>query len=141
MFAMGRPDGIEAILSEVVRPRAAYVAALPESLPAIATQYRVDPGVPMVRMWVDRARFRPYPADVRRLLPVEIGELNRLYQMGFACGCRRRRSPRASTTGSVSAASSSRRRGRTSSAPRPGWPSSATSSLTSTIAAAATRLR
>ena len=84
MFAMGRPDGIEAILSEVIRPRAAYVAALPESLPAIATQYRVDPGVPMVRMWVDRARFRPYPADVRRLLPVEIGELNRLYQLGFA---------------------------------------------------------
>src|SRR5439155_17501601 len=32
----------------------------------------------------DRARFRPYPADVRRLLPVEIGELNRLYQLGFA---------------------------------------------------------
>ena len=38
----------------------------------------------MVRMWVDRANFRPYPADVRRLLPVEIGELNRLYQLGFA---------------------------------------------------------
>jgi ribosomal protein S18 acetylase RimI-like enzyme len=84
MFAMGRSDGIEAILAEVIRPRAAYVAALPESLPAIASQYRIDPGVPMVRMWVDRARFRPYPADVRRLLPVEIGELNRLYQLGFA---------------------------------------------------------
>ena len=38
----------------------------------------------MVRMWVDRARFRPYPATVQRLLPVEIGELNRLYQLGFA---------------------------------------------------------
>src|SRR4029077_3977867 len=71
-------------LSDVIRPRAAYVAALPESLPAIATQYRVDPGVPMVRMRVDRARCRPSPADVRRLLPVEIGELNRLYQLGFA---------------------------------------------------------
>jgi ribosomal protein S18 acetylase RimI-like enzyme len=35
-------------------------------------------------MWVDRARFRPYPATVQRLLPVEIGELNRLYQLGFA---------------------------------------------------------
>jgi ribosomal protein S18 acetylase RimI-like enzyme len=77
MFAMGRSDGIEAT-------RAAYVAALAESLPAIETQYRLDSGVPMVRMWVDRARFRPYPADVRRLLPVEIGELNRLYQLGFA---------------------------------------------------------
>jgi ribosomal protein S18 acetylase RimI-like enzyme len=37
----------------------------------------------MVRMWVDRSSFRPYPADVARLLPVEIGDLNRLYQLGF----------------------------------------------------------
>ena len=38
----------------------------------------------MVRMWVDRAHFRPYPATVQRILPVDIGELNRLYQLGFA---------------------------------------------------------
>ncbi len=38
----------------------------------------------MVRMWVDRTTFRPYPSEVRRLLPVEIGDLNRLYQLGFA---------------------------------------------------------
>jgi ribosomal protein S18 acetylase RimI-like enzyme len=84
MFVMGRSDGIEAILAEVIRPRAAYIAALQESLPDVEAHYRLDSGVPMVRMWVDRARFRPYPADVRRLLPVEIGELNRLYQLGFA---------------------------------------------------------
>lgn len=84
MFVMGRDDGIEAILRDVIRPRAAYVAALTENLPAVQAQYRVDPGPPMVRMYVDRARFRPYPADTRRLLPIEIGELNRLYQLGFA---------------------------------------------------------
>jgi ribosomal protein S18 acetylase RimI-like enzyme len=84
MFVMGRADGIEAILADVIRPRAAYVASLPDNLPAVAAHYRVDPGVPMVRMWVDRQRFRPYPADARKLLPVEIGELNRLYQLGFA---------------------------------------------------------
>lgn len=84
IFVMGREDGIEAILRDVIRPRTAYVAALTESLPAVQTQYRIDQGPPMVRMWVDRARFRPYPADVRRLLPIEIGELNRLYQLGFA---------------------------------------------------------
>jgi ribosomal protein S18 acetylase RimI-like enzyme len=84
LFVMGRPDGIAAILRDIIRPRAAYVAALREWLPAVETLYRVDPGPPMVRMWVDRARFRPYPSDVRRLLPVEIGELNRLYQLGFA---------------------------------------------------------
>jgi RimJ/RimL family protein N-acetyltransferase len=84
LFVMGRDDGIEAVLRDVIRPRAAYVAALTENLPAVQTQYRVDPGPPMVRMYVDRARFRPFPADTRRLLPIEIGELNRLYQLGFA---------------------------------------------------------
>jgi ribosomal protein S18 acetylase RimI-like enzyme len=84
LFLMGTNDGIEAILRDVLRPRAAYVAALPESLPAIEAVYRLDPGPPMVRMWVDRATFRPFRADVQRLLPAEIGELNRLYQLGFA---------------------------------------------------------
>ena len=84
LFVMGRNDGIETVLRDVIRPRAAYVAARVEALPAVEAVYRVDPGPPMVRMWVDRARFRPYPSDVRRLLPVEIGELNRLYQLGFA---------------------------------------------------------
>ena len=84
LFVMGRTDGIEAILRDVVRPRAAYVAALPETIPAIEGLYRLDPGPPMVRMWVDRARFRPYPSEVRRLLPADIGDLNRLYQLGFA---------------------------------------------------------
>lgn len=85
LFVMGRNDGIEAILRDVLRPRAAYVAARSEDLPAVETQYRVDPGPPMVRMWVDRSRFRPCPApEIRRLIPADSGELNRLYQLGFA---------------------------------------------------------
>ena len=84
LFVMGRPEGIEAILRDIVRPRSAYVAVLPEALPAVESVYRLDSGPPMVRMWVDRARFRPFPADVRRLFPSNIGELNRLYQLGFA---------------------------------------------------------
>ncbi|MFL5779384.1 MAG: GNAT family N-acetyltransferase [Chloroflexota bacterium] len=84
VFAMGRPDGIVAILRDVVRPRAAYLAALPEVLPEVEGYYRVDGGPPMVRMWVDRFHFRPYPATVQRLLSAEIGDLNRLYQLGFA---------------------------------------------------------
>jgi ribosomal protein S18 acetylase RimI-like enzyme len=83
LFVMGEPAGISAILADVVRPRAAYAAMLPASLPAVEAHYRVEPGPPMVRMWVDRASFRPRPADVARLLPVEIGDLNRLYQLGF----------------------------------------------------------
>jgi ribosomal protein S18 acetylase RimI-like enzyme len=84
LFVMGRHEGIEAILRDVIRPRAAYVAALPDALSAVEASYRLDPGPQMVRMWVDRSRFRPYPADVRRLMPSDIGELNRLYQLGFA---------------------------------------------------------
>jgi ribosomal protein S18 acetylase RimI-like enzyme len=84
LFVMGRPDGISAVLRDVIRPRAAYIAARTMMLPAVEAHYRVDPGPQMVRMWVDRAHFRPYPANVQRLLPVEIGELNRLYQLGFA---------------------------------------------------------
>jgi ribosomal protein S18 acetylase RimI-like enzyme len=84
LFVMGSPDGIGTILRDVIRPRAAYLAALPAVLPAVEAHYRVDPGPPMVRMWVDRSRFRPYPATVQRLLPIEIGDLNKLYQLGFA---------------------------------------------------------
>jgi ribosomal protein S18 acetylase RimI-like enzyme len=84
LFVMGRPDGISAVLRDVIRPRAAYIAARTMMLPAVEAHYRVDPGPQMVRMWVDRSHFRPYPATVQRLLPVEIGELNRLYQLGFA---------------------------------------------------------
>ncbi|HET9083199.1 MAG TPA: GNAT family N-acetyltransferase [Candidatus Limnocylindrales bacterium] len=84
LFVMGRSEGIAAVVRDVIRPRAAYIAARQEMLPAIEAHYRVDPGPQMVRMWVDRAHFKPYPATVQRLLPVEIGELNRLYQLGFA---------------------------------------------------------
>jgi ribosomal protein S18 acetylase RimI-like enzyme len=83
MFLTGTNDGIGAILRDVLRPRAAYVAARAEALPAVARHYRIEPGPPMVRMWVDRARFLALPAPVARLLPVEVGELNRLYQLGF----------------------------------------------------------
>jgi ribosomal protein S18 acetylase RimI-like enzyme len=84
LFVMGRPDGIGTILRDVIRPRAAYIAVPTGVLPVVESYYRVDAGPQMVRMWVDRARFRPYPATVQRLLPVEIGELNKLYQLGFA---------------------------------------------------------
>ena len=84
LFVMGTSDGIAAILRDTFRPRAAYVAVLPEALPAVETLYRLDAGPQMVRMGVARSRFRPYPAEGSRLLPGDIGELNRLYQLGFA---------------------------------------------------------
>lgn len=84
LFAMGRDEGIDAILRDVIRPRAAYIAALPAVLPAIQDRYRLDAGPQMVRMTVDRTGFRP--ADdpgIERLGPSDTMELNRLYQLGF----------------------------------------------------------
>ena len=84
LFAMGREDGVAAIFRDVVRPRLAYIAALPALLPTIQARYRLDAGPQMVRMAVDRQTFRP--ADdpgVERLIPADVMELNRLYQLGF----------------------------------------------------------
>lgn len=84
LFAMGRDDGIEAILRDVIHPRFAYLAALPAAIPAIERRYRLDAGPQMIRMAVNRDTF--VPADdpgVERLLPSDAMELNRLYQLGF----------------------------------------------------------
>src|SRR6266516_6248441 len=44
LFIMGSTDGIAAVLRDVIKPRAAYIAARPEMIPAVAQHYRVDAG-------------------------------------------------------------------------------------------------
>jgi len=84
LFTMGREDGITAVLRSIIRPRLAFIAALPAAIPSLNAVYRLDGGPQMVRMWVDRARFRPADdVSVERLTPSDAGELNRLYQLGF----------------------------------------------------------
>jgi ribosomal protein S18 acetylase RimI-like enzyme len=84
LFIAGRDDGIEAILRDVIRPSIAYLAYLPASERAVAGRYRIEPGPPMVRMWVDRSTFRPvFDPGVEPLSPADVGELNRLYRLGF----------------------------------------------------------
>ena len=84
LLAIGSDEGILAILRDVIRPRVAYIASLPAAIPAIQTRYRLDAGPQMVRMWVDRARFRPAEdPGLERLGPGDAMELNRLYQLGF----------------------------------------------------------
>ena len=61
LFVMGSTDGIGAVLRDVIKPRAAYIAARVDMLPAIETQYRIDPGPEMVRMWVDRVHSGRIP--------------------------------------------------------------------------------
>ncbi len=83
LFAMGEPGGVEAVLRDLVRPRVAYLAMRNEVLPAVERVYRVDPGPDMIRMAVDRFTFRPHPGLAARIVPGEIADLNRLYDLGF----------------------------------------------------------
>ena len=81
-----------------------------DMLPAIETQYRVDAGPQMVRMWVDRAHFRPVsgdrpaavagrdrraqpavPARLRLVAPVELHRRRRLLRVARQRPARRRR--------------------------------------------------
>ena len=96
LFVMGADDGIATILRDVIRPRAAYVAALSGDAAGRQRLVPLDPGPQMVRMWVDRTTFRPFPSEVRRLLPVEIGRPQpalpaRLRLVAAVVGDRRRR--------------------------------------------------
>ncbi|MEZ4596537.1 MAG: hypothetical protein R3C32_06655 [Chloroflexota bacterium] len=80
---MGEPAGVAGVLREVIRPRTAYLAARPELLDAVGVAYRVADGPPMVRMWVDRSTFRPAAPSALRLVPADVGDLNRLYDFGL----------------------------------------------------------
>jgi ribosomal protein S18 acetylase RimI-like enzyme len=83
LFVMGGPAAVAAILRDVIKPRIAFLAARRESLPEIERIYRIDPGPPMVRMWVDGSTFRPVTGAVARLVPADSGDLNRLYNLGL----------------------------------------------------------
>jgi ribosomal protein S18 acetylase RimI-like enzyme len=83
LFVMGDSEGIAGILRDVIRTRVAYLAAKPESVPALSEQYRVDPATEMVRMVVDRATFKPVIGEAVRLDVGDTRHLNRLYELGL----------------------------------------------------------
>jgi ribosomal protein S18 acetylase RimI-like enzyme len=84
LFVMGEPGGVTGVLREIIRPRTAYLAALPDLLDATAAVYRISEGPPMIRMWVDRASFRPAAPTAVRLVSADVGDLNRLYDFGLS---------------------------------------------------------
>lgn len=84
LFVLGSDAGVEVILRDVLRPRIAFIAALPATLNQVQRHYRVDAGPQMVRMATDRRRFQPVDdPGVERLSPSDAPELNRLYRLGF----------------------------------------------------------
>jgi RimJ/RimL family protein N-acetyltransferase len=86
LFLMGDPDACRAILSSVVRPRYAFVQARHDLASAFSELYRVDLPAGLLRMVVDRGTFRPVASGAERLVPADIGDLNRLYQLGLGGG-------------------------------------------------------
>ena len=83
VFVMGDSVAVGQILRDVLRPRLVYLAGDARHLAEISRLYRIDPGPPMIRMYVNRHTFQPYDGDALRLLPMEISDLNRLYGLGF----------------------------------------------------------
>ncbi len=83
VFAMGRPEGISAIMREVIRPRIAYLGAKPDAFRGVRDHYRTDAPAPMMRMVVERDTFKPVIGEAVRLDQGDTGHLNRLYQLGF----------------------------------------------------------
>ncbi len=86
LFVMGENDGIKLILRDVIKPRTALRGGEAGAAACLLRVAIASIPVPtMLRMWVDAC---PLPARSHRTfggcLPVEIGELNRLYQLGFA---------------------------------------------------------
>jgi ribosomal protein S18 acetylase RimI-like enzyme len=86
LFLMGEPDACRAVLATEVRPRYAFVQAGHDLASAFNELYRVDLPASLVRMVVDRDSFRPLASGAERLGPADIGDLNRLYQLGLGGG-------------------------------------------------------
>ena len=86
LFLMGDPDACRAVLATEVRPRYAFVQARHDLASAFNDLYRVDLPASLVRMVVDRDSFRPLAGGAERLGPADIGDLNRLYQLGLGGG-------------------------------------------------------
>jgi ribosomal protein S18 acetylase RimI-like enzyme len=86
LFLMGEPDACRAVLAAEVRPRYAFVQARHDLSSAFDDLYRVDLPASLVRMVVDRDSFQPRAGGAERLGPADIGDLNRLYQLGLGGG-------------------------------------------------------
>lgn len=86
LFLMGDPAGCREILSSVIRPRDAYFMGTEPLDEAAADLYELDAPQLLLRMAVNRDAFQPFAGSADRLLPVDVEDLNRLYQLGFRGG-------------------------------------------------------
>lgn len=86
LFLMGDVEGCRSLLETVIKPRDAYFQVSPTLDQAIGAVYDLDLPTHMLRMVVDRETFLPFAGPAERLIPADIDDLNRLYQLGFRTG-------------------------------------------------------
>jgi ribosomal protein S18 acetylase RimI-like enzyme len=85
-FALGRPEPIDAILTELAEPEM-YLSIRPEILPIVKARYQVHNETAMWRMSLDPANFYPAPGDgVARLGLRDLAALQQLYSDGKPTG-------------------------------------------------------
>jgi ribosomal protein S18 acetylase RimI-like enzyme len=86
LFLMGDPDGCRSLLETIIRPRDAYFQATEQHEAVMRSLYELEAPTAMLRMVVDRDSFTPFAGPAERLVPADIDDLNRLYQLGFRTG-------------------------------------------------------
>ena len=86
LFLMGDPDGCQALLESIIKPRDAYFQAHEDHHPAMAALYDLEPPSRMLRMVVNSETFQPFAGNAQRLGAADVEDLNHLYQLGFRTG-------------------------------------------------------
>jgi RimJ/RimL family protein N-acetyltransferase len=82
LFLMGHTDGLRAILERVPYPDIVYFTCRAEHLDMARDLYRWEKVIPMWRMALQPARFRPVEGDCLRLGPDHSQQLTELYALG-----------------------------------------------------------
>jgi GNAT superfamily N-acetyltransferase len=86
LFAMGDPQAVARLAEEIGEP-AVYLHVQPETAQALAARYRFVERKPMLRMFLDPARFRPETgARVVRLGSADATRVETLYADGRESG-------------------------------------------------------
>jgi RimJ/RimL family protein N-acetyltransferase len=82
LFLMGDADGLRAILEDVLCPEWVYFTCRTAHLPMTRDFYVWDEMIPMWRMVLQPAHFRPVKGDCVRLVPAYSNQLTELYALG-----------------------------------------------------------
>jgi len=82
LFLMGGADGLRAILENVLCPERVYLTCRTKHLPMTRDFYEWNEMIPMWRLVLPPAHFRPVEGDCVRLTPAHTSELVELYVLG-----------------------------------------------------------